>query len=159
MKRLCMLALVAALLCAPAFGQGRPRSSGGGDRQSQGRRESLGQVRKIYVGDMGDDEEAERFRLLIEQALEDEGFTVVGVPEDADAILTGALSVRDYDDKSEARAFVRLFTPSGARLWGRDFGHRRLVNPFSRKEPAKRRAEEIAEALHRDWIRSSRVGP
>lgn len=159
MERLCMLALAAALLCAPAAGQDRPRSSGGGDAQPRERRESLGQVRKIYVGEMGDDEEAERFRLLIEEALEAEGFTVVGLPDAADAVLTGGLTVRDYDDKSEARAFVRLFTPSGTRLWGRDFGHRRLVNPFSLKEPAKRRAEEIAEALHRDWRRAARVGP
>jgi hypothetical protein len=157
MKRLCIFASVAALMCASAFGQERPRS--GDDRQAEGRAASLGQVKKIYVGDMGDDVEAERFRLLVEAALEAEGFTVVGAAEAADAVLTGALSVRDYDDKSEARAFVRLLTPSGARLWGRDFGHRRAVNPFSRKEPTKRRAEEIAEALHRDWARAARATP
>ena len=109
MKRLCIFVFVAALTCAGAQGQVRPRSTA--DGQSQERVASLGQVRKIYVGDMGDDDEAERFRLLIEEALEREGFTVVGRAEAADAVLTGALSVRDYDDKSEARAFVRLFTP------------------------------------------------
>jgi hypothetical protein len=148
MKRLCIFAFVAALTCVTAVGQ---EQSGGAP--------SLGQVKKIYVGDMGDDVEAERFRLLVEEALVKEGFTVVGNVIGADAVLTGALSVRDYDDKSEARAFVRLLTPSGTRLWGRDFGHRRVVNPFSRKEPTKRRAAEIAEALHRDWARSARATP
>jgi hypothetical protein len=157
MKRLCIFVFVAALTCAGALGQQRPRSAS--DTQAPESAASLGQVRRIYVGDMGDDDEAERFRLLVEEALEREGFTVVGRPEEADGVLTGALSVRDYDEKSEARAFVRLFTPGGARLWGRDFGHRRVVNPFSFKEPTKRRAREIAEALHRDWARSARATP
>lgn len=157
MERLCMFALAAALMCAPAFGQGRPRSSNGGDRQSQGRRESLGQVKKIHVGDMGDDEEAERFRLLIEEALEEQGFTVVGLPEDADAVLTGALSVRVYDEKSEARVSVRLASQDGRVLWAKDFGHKRFrVNPLSLQEPTKRRAEEVAEALRRDFKRPTK---
>ena len=158
MKRLCIFVSVAALMCATALGQERARTAAGAVETQAGAR-SLGEVRKIYVGDMGQDEEAERFRLLIEEALIKEGFTVVGTEEASDAVLTGALSVRDYDDKSEARAFVRLVTPAGARLWGRDFGHRRVVNPFSRKEPTKRRASEIAEALHRDWARAARTTP
>jgi hypothetical protein len=157
MKRLCIFVFVAALTCAVALGQEKSRSAEA--VQAGGSAASLGEVKKIFVGDMGEDAEAERFRLLVEEALVKEGFTVVGRAEAADAVLTGALSVRDYDDKSEARAFVRLFTPAGARLWGRDFGHRRAVNPFSRKEPTKRRAEEIAEALHRDWSRAARPTP
>ena len=149
MKLLLTACTVLSLACAPALGQGR----------AAGAAPSLGEVRKIFVGEMGDDVEAERFRLLVEEALEKEGFTVVGSAGEADAVLTGALSVRDYEEKSEARAFVRLFTPEGTRLWGRDFGHRRAVNPFSRKEPTKRRAEEIAEALHRDWSRAARATP
>jgi hypothetical protein len=156
MKRLCIFAFVAALMCAPALGQERAPRAGGGPAEGAA---SLGRVKKIFVGDMGDDEEAERFRLLVEEALAAEGFTVVADAVVADAVLTGALSVRDYDKKSEARAFVRLVAPSGTRLWGRDFGHRRAVNPFSRKEPTRRRAEEIAEALHRDRERAARATP
>ena len=156
MKRLCTFVFAAALICSTAAAQERSRNAA---TQSAEAPASLGQVKKIYVGEMGEDVEAERFRLLLEEALIKEGFAVVGTPEAADAVLTGALSVRDYDDKSEARAFVRLLTPAGARLWGRDFGHRRVVNPFSRKEPTRRRAEEIAEALHRDWSRAGRATP
>lgn len=154
MERLCMFALAAALVCLPGLGRVRA-----GDRPATGRGPSLGQVKKIYVGDMGGADEAERFRLLLEGELDAQGFTVVGDPAEADAVLTGALSVRVYDHNSEARAIVKLVTPGGRRLWGRDFGHKRVVNPFSQKEPTQRRAEEIAEALHRDWIRAARVAP
>ena len=117
-------------------------------------RDRLGLVQKIYVGDMGGADEADRFRLLLEEQLSKRGFTVVEKAESADAILTGALSVRVFDDKSEARAFVRLMTPTGEHIWSRDFGNRRLVNPFSRQEPVKRRAEEVANRLREDWKKS-----
>ncbi|MDQ3804632.1 MAG: hypothetical protein M3416_12460 [Acidobacteriota bacterium] len=153
MKRLCVLALMAAAVCLPGLDTARA-----GANEVRARRSSaLGEVRKIYVGDMGRDDEAERFRLLLEEQLSRRGFTVVGRPEEADAVLTGALSVRVYDEKSEARVFVRLESQSGARLWSRDFGHKRFkVNPLSLKEPTRRRAEEVAQALHRDWEKATK---
>ena len=109
-------------------------------------------VRRIYVGDMGTADEADRFRFLLEEQLRRRGFTVVGSASEADAVLSGALSVRVFDEKSEARAFVKLEDTAGRRLWARDFGHKKfLVNPFSRQEPTKRRAEEVAKELRRDW--------
>ena len=107
-------------------------------------------VQKIYVGEMGDDGEAERFRLLLEEQLAKKGFTIVGRPADADGVLTGALSVRVFDDKSEARVYVKLDTPDGIRLWSRDFGNRFFKNPFNRKEPTKLRAEDVANGLRSD---------
>ena len=117
-------------------------------------RDSLGLVQKIYVGDMGSADEADRFRLLLEEQLTKRGFTIVSNAERADAILTGALSVRVFDDKSEARAFVRLTTPAGERIWARDFGSRLITNPFHRAEPVKRRAEDVANRLREDWKKS-----
>jgi hypothetical protein len=115
----------------------------------------LREVRKIYVGDMGTADEADRFRYLLEEQLKKRGFTVVGTAGEADAVLSGALSVRVMDQKSEARAFVKLEDAAGRRLWARDFGHKKfLVNPFSRQEPTKRRAEEVAKELWRDWEQS-----
>ena len=114
----------------------------------------LRDVRKIYVGDMGTADEADRFRFLLEEQLRRRGFSVVGTAAEADAVLSGALSVRVLDKKSEARAFVKLEDAAGRRLWARDFGHKILVNPFSRQEPTKRRAEEVAKELRRDWERS-----
>ncbi|HEX8776307.1 MAG TPA: hypothetical protein VF735_22240 [Pyrinomonadaceae bacterium] len=118
---------------------------------SDAHRDGLGVVQKIYVGDMGGADEADRFRLLLEEQLTKKGFTVVERAESADAILTGALSVRVFDNKSEARAFVRLTSPGGQRIWARDFGSRLLTNPFKRAEPVKRRAEEVANRLREDW--------
>ena len=114
-------------------------------------KDGLGMVQKIYVGEMGGADEADRFRLLLEEQLTKKGFTVVERAESADAILTGALSVRVFDNKSEARAFVRLTSPGGERIWARDFGSRLLTNPFKRAEPVKRRAEEVANRLREDW--------
>lgn len=153
MKRLCVLALMAAAVYLPGPGAARA----GADEVRARRSSPLGEVRKIYVGDMGRDDEAERFRLLLEEQLARRGFTVVGRPDAADAVLTGALSVRVYDEKSEARVFVRLEDAAGARLWARDFGHKRFkVNPLSLKEPTRRRAEEVAEALRRDWEKATK---
>ena len=109
----------------------------------------LSQVQKIYVGDMGTADESERFRHLLEDQLTEKGFTVVDEASAADAILTGALSVRVLDDESEARVYVTLRTPGGERIWSKDFGNRLFHNPFNRKEPVKLRAEDVANGLKR----------
>jgi hypothetical protein len=109
----------------------------------------LSQVQKIYVGDMGTADESERFRHLLEDQLTEKGFKVVDDAANADAILTGALSVRVLDDESEARVYVTLRTTGGERIWSRDFGNRFFHNPFNRKEPVKLRAEDVANGLKR----------
>jgi len=145
MSRLCMLVFAAALCLAalaPACeaAQGRPQ------------RRVAAVVEKVYVGDMGAEDEADRFRFLLEEQLTKKGFAVVRAEAEADAVLTGVLSVRVYDKKTEARVFVRLTSRNGAQLWARDFGHKRLrVNPFSLQEPTRRRAEEVAEAMRREF--------
>ena len=145
MSRLCMLVFAAALCLAalaPADGaaQGRPQ------------RRVAPVVGKVYVGDMGTEDEADRFRFLLEEQLTKKGFAVVRTEAEADTVLTGVLSVRVYDKKTEARVFVRLTSRDGTQLWARDFGHKRLrVNPFSLQEPTRRRAEEVAEAMRREF--------
>ncbi len=145
MSRLCMQVFAIALCfaaSAPAYGasQGRPQ------------RRVVAVVDKVYVGDMGADDEADRFRFLLEEQLTKKGFAVVRTEAEADAVLTGVLSVRVFDNKTEARVFVRLTSRDGAQLWARDFGHKRLrVNPFSFQEPTRRRAEEVAEAMRREF--------
>lgn len=110
-------------------------------------------VRKIHVGNMGETNEAERFRLLLEEELAKKGFTIVDAPEKADAVLTGVLSVRVLDKKTQARVYVKLITAGGERLWGRDFGSRATV--FNRTEPVKLRAQDVAKGLWADWQKSS----
>ena len=103
-------------------------------------------LRKIYVGSMGETDEAARFRLLLEEELSKKGFTVIDGAEKADAILTGVLSVRVHDKKTRARVYVKLTTPAGVRLWGKDFGSR-ITSPFNRTEPVKLRAQDVANGL------------
>ena len=152
MKRLPVRTLL--LVCLFCLSVVAAEASDGAERP---RRQSpqLRDVHKIYVGDMGKADEAERFRFLVGEELEKRGFTVVESADEADAILSGALSVRVGDEQTEARAFVKLESKSGQRIWARDFGHRRVIlNPFDRKEPTKRRAAEIAEELRKAWDRS-----
>lgn len=144
-----LTATLALTLCFLA-GAATPAAASGNERARK--LLDLRDVRKIYVGDMGTADEADRFRFLLEEQLKRRGFTVVGTAAEADAVLSGALSVRVMDEESEARAFVKLEDAAGRRLWARDFGHKKfLVNPFSRQEPTKRRAEEVAKELRRDW--------
>ena len=118
----------------------------------------LHEVRNIYVGNMGDDDEAGRFRLLLEEQVARKGFAVVDSAEKADAILTGALSVRVHRNSSTARVYVTLHTPKGQRLWGRDFGSK-MTNIFSLSEPVKLRAQDVANGLKQDWEKSAKLVP
>ena len=81
-------------------------------------------VQKIHVGEMGDADEAERFRLLLEENLSKKGFKVVGKAGDADAILKGVLSTQLAQGTTKARAYVQLKTSNGDILWSRSFGVR-----------------------------------
>ena len=116
----------------------------------------LHQVRTIYVGNMGDADEADRFRLLLEEQVAKRGFAVVNSPDKADAILTGALSVRVHRNSSTARVYVTLHTPQGQRLWGRDFGSK-ITNLFTLTEPVKLRAQDVANGLKQDWDKSAKL--
>jgi hypothetical protein len=116
----------------------------------------LHQVHTIYVGNMGDADEADRFRLLLEEQVARKGFAVVDSPEKADAILTGALSVRIHRNSSTARVYVTLHTPKGQRLWGRDFGSK-ITNLFNLTEPVKLRAQDVASGLKQDWDKSAKL--
>lgn len=114
-------------------------------------RSSTQHIQKIFVGDMGKADEASRFRLLLEDELTKRGFTVVDSADQADGVLTGVLSLRVLDEKSQARVYVTMNAPGGQRIWARDFGERVLVNPFKRIEPVKRRAQEVAKELEEEW--------
>src|SRR6266567_4764255 len=82
---------------------------------------SLGALKRIQIGSMGQSDEAERFRLLLDDELGKKGFVITDDPTTADAVLTGVLSVRVYADGSVARATMLLKSPDGLRIWGKDF--------------------------------------
>jgi hypothetical protein len=109
---------------------------------------NLGSIKKIYVGSMGHSDEAERFQLLLVDELGKAGFSTIDDAKDADAVLTGALSVRVYADESRARVTVVLKTTDGVRLWGKDFEpHFKLGGS---NDSVKLRAQDVAKALRKD---------
>jgi hypothetical protein len=132
-----------------------------GQQQRARRTAALQKVQKIYVGDMGEAFEADRFRLMLEEQLLKRGFDVARKAEDADASLTGVLDVRYYDYNYAASATVRLVSDAEEVLWAKDFAEDgyAAMNPFNRKEPLRRRAEEVAEALKREIKKPAKRGP
>jgi hypothetical protein len=129
------LSLLLLLLAIPQFGQVP----------------SLASVKKIKIGSMGQSDEAERFRLLLDNELNKVGFITTEDSASADAVLTGVLSVRVEADESRARVTVLLKTPDGQRLWGKDFEpHLKL----GAKDTVKLRAEDVAKALQKDARKS-----
>lgn len=113
-------------------------------------------VRRIYVGEMGERDEAKRFRFLLEDELSKKGFTVVNREQDADAVMTGALSVRVHDEKTRARVYVTLHTPDGERLWGKDFGNKIFKISIRTSDPVKMRAEDVASGLRDEWRKAAK---
>ena len=121
---------------------------------SQARTMALHLVQKIYVEDMGTSPEAARFRLLLEDQLSENGFTVVAKREEADAVLAGALSVARsgiYGGPADIGVTARLNSSDGARLWSVNTGGQIVIlNPVSSlkfKEPLEYRARELAKKL------------
>jgi hypothetical protein len=106
-------------------------------------------VEKIYVGSMGQTDESERFRLLLAEQLSKVGFTSVSKSEDADATLTGVLTVRVYADTSIARATVVLSDRDGQRIWGEDVEPRYKFGGTN--DTVKFRAENVAKDLRKVW--------
>ena len=111
--------------------------------------QELSTLKRIHVGSMGQRDEAERFRMLLEEQLIKRGFEATDKPESADAILTGVLAIRVYADKSIARATVVLRNKEGARLWGGDFQPRRSFKAV--QDTVKFRAENIASDLFKAY--------
>ena len=109
--------------------------------------ERLRNVQTIYIGSMGQSDEAERFKLLLEDALTKQKFTIVEKEQDADAVLSGVLSIRVYDKESIARVTVRLKNQTGALLWSGDFQPK--MSFFGSSDTVKLRAENVAKGLRK----------
>jgi len=102
MRIFSMFALVAAAIAGLTFSVSADSTA-----QAEAR---LHEVHSIYVGNMGADDEANRFRLLLEEQVAKKGFVIVDSPDKADAVLSGALSVRVHRNNSTARAYVTWHT-------------------------------------------------
>jgi hypothetical protein len=115
---------------------------------------SLATVLKVYVGPMGQSDDAERFRLLLSEELKKARFAIADNADSADGVLTGTVTVQVQAHDTLVFATVVLNAPSGARLWYGDFHpHIRL----GRTDFLKLRASEVASALRREVDKASKA--
>ena len=124
----------------------------------------LHRVQKIYLDELGNTAEAERFQLLLEDKLIAKGFTIVQKAADADAILSGALSVSAstvYGGTSDVGVTIQLKSLNGDRLWSGNFaGDIYALNPvkfFKFTDIVNYRATEAARKLRSDWLKSAKA--
>jgi hypothetical protein len=79
-------------------------------------------VRTIYVADFGNDPRHVNFRLFMEKWLSKKKFTVARKPEDADAVLTGKLSISSGNKYSNLTfRDAELTTANGETAWHGNF--------------------------------------
>lgn len=108
----------------------------------------LAGINKIFIGDLGKSDQADRFRLVLEDQLSANGFTVVDDESNADAVLSGIFTLIIEDKKEVARATLRLKLPSGERIWGGEF--RPGFSWRGSSDMTKRVAMTVANKLKQD---------
>lgn len=81
----------------------------------------LASVTKIFIGEMGMSDHAERFRFVLEDLLIEKGFSVVTDESIADATISGVFTLTIENEDEVARASIRLKLPSAERIWGGEF--------------------------------------
>ena len=85
---------------------------------------TLTEVHHIYVDSIGHDDEAVRFRSLLNQEPTPASFIIEDDSAEADAVLSGTFSVRVLAGCSRAYADVAARASDGATIWQSDFGPR-----------------------------------
>ena len=136
-------------------------------KSPQARVTALHLVQKIYVEDMGSSPEAARFRLLLEDQLSANGFTVIAKREEADGVLGGVVSLVDpgvFGGPADIIVTARLTSLDGSRIWSTnnpgDNSQDFFLHPVSSlkfKEPIEYRAKVLAKKLSRDRAKSAKA--
>jgi|GEM_PF-3757874 len=121
---------------------------------AQAQNPALHLVRKIYVGTMGQGDQSERFRLLLEKEIRRVAFEVADKVENADAILTGTHSVEVRGNKYFARATVVLKTRSGKQIWSGDYVSQHWGEGAN--DTVETTAENCADGLQKDWEKAGK---
>jgi hypothetical protein len=114
----------------------------------------LSDVHRIYVGSMGQDDEAVRFRGLLKQELTQLGFTIEDDSAKADAVLSGTLSVRVLAGYSRAYADVVLQASDGATIWQGSFDAT-FLRGRKGNDDVKNCSGNIADKLLKDFQQST----
>jgi hypothetical protein len=113
--------------------------------------DSLASVRTIHIGDMGIDENATRFRLLLTKEISARGF-IATESEYADATISGVLAVAGKGEYHDGRCSAFLTNKDGAILWKWE-GETNPPRSFETFvfEPVSSLAFKLASALEKDF--------
>jgi hypothetical protein len=115
---------------------------------------SLASIHRIYVDSMGQSDEAVRFRALLGEEFGKAGFTVADTPANADARLTGSLSLKIIKrGRTHAYVTVALNTPEGEQVWGGEF-HEPFFRVTLSNDAVAVRARDIVKKFKTDQERS-----
>jgi hypothetical protein len=89
---------------------------------------------------------------------------VVNSPQNADAVLSGAISVSEsgiHGGPADISVTARLISADGGRLWSTNIGGQiSVINPIKAlkfREPVEYRAKELAKRLRSDWEKSAKA--
>jgi hypothetical protein len=117
---------------------------------SIGMGQDLSSLKAIQVGTMGHTDDAERFRMIAEEQLSKKGFSIVDVPERAEAILTGVITIQNSADGSSTEfTTVVLKGKDGVRLWSNDYCLWRPYSSIVKVDGVRFRAEVLANDIQR----------
>jgi hypothetical protein len=100
-------------------------------------------VQKIYIGSFGQGDDSERLRMLLANELTAAGLTPVTEASDAEATLTGILTVQNFGNRTEAHVTASLRDTSGQQIWTGDFGS----SFHAGNDAVNWRAKDIAKSL------------
>ena len=114
----------------------------------------LAGVSKIFIGEMGKSDHAERFRFVLEDLLVEKGFSVVTDEALADATISGVFTLTIESEDEIARASIRLKLPSGERIWGGEF--RPSFSMRGSSDMTKRVAMTVTNRLREDKKKAAR---
>lgn len=141
---------------------------------------NIANIQKVYVSEFnGPSNIVERFKFLLEEELERNGLTVVNNSSDADAFLSGVLSVNQYTHSEVSGAYnynlgiggastenriitevyvvAKLISASERNVfWKGNFEHRparvwyfKTNSRYSERDDVKNRAIDVAEAIRK----------
>jgi hypothetical protein len=111
-------------------------------------RKTLATVNRVHLQPFGRTEAAERFALILEQELIDQGFSIASSPDSADITLSGIVSMDWRIDSVRANATIRGVSRNGERIWGGTFPPPVFMYPTS--DAVKKTAISVVNQLRYD---------
>lgn len=116
-------------------------------------------VQKIFVGKLGNNDDAERFRFQFSRELANYGFTPWDGEEGADAIVKGSFTYQNYGEKTGAQANLRLLSQDNKEIYSLSVADKKIKadhdsSLWVAKEIGKRLKEQKEKETK--WMKNQR---